>query len=128
MQCTESNRPERILLVDDELQIRDMLRNLIIRNGYEVITAANGQEALEKFKEHPEVIDLLVTDIIMPGMDGVTSFKEMQKISPTLKVIFMTGFVDNLPPYAHIILKPFSPLQLLQMIRLILDNKPSYQD
>lgn len=128
MQCTEKNRPGTILLVDDEPQIRDVFRHLLIRNGYEVITAANGQEALEKYKQDPGVIDLLVTDIIMPGMDGVTSFKEMQKITPALKVIFMTGFGDNLPPYAHVIIKPFPPLQLLQMIRLILDNKPLYQD
>lgn len=119
MECTET-----ILLADDEQQIRDLLSHLLISNGYKVVTAVNGQEALQKFTENVGIFDLLVTDIVMPFMDGVRSAEEMKKINPTLKVIFMTGFVENLPPYLHIIYKPFSAPQLLEMVRRILGNKP----
>ncbi|UPU37829.1 response regulator [Geomonas paludis] len=112
-----------ILLADDEPQIRDMLRALLSRQGYQVITAINGQDALEKFAESASEIDLVVTDIVMPEMDGVASYKEMKKINPALKVIYMSGFAENLPPDVHILLKPFPPVQLLHMIRTVLNNK-----
>ncbi|WP_224981955.1 response regulator [Geomonas agri] len=121
MSCSKTG--ETILLAEDEPQIRDLIRHLLVSNGYKVTTAANGQEALDKFKQNPEGVDLVVTDIVMPGMDGVSSVKEMKRIDPALKVIYMSGFPDSLPPHVHIILKPFAPPQLLEMIRKLLDNK-----
>ncbi|GFO63645.1 response regulator [Geomonas paludis] len=118
-----AEKTETILVADDEPQIREIVHTLLTRQGYTVVTAANGQEALEKFIVDPAAFDLLVTDIVMPGMDGISSYKEMTKINPALKVIYMSGFADNLPPYVHIILKPFNPVQLLHMIRTVLDNK-----
>ncbi|UPU37832.1 response regulator [Geomonas paludis] len=118
-----AEKVETILLADDEQLVRDTLHTILTCQGYNVITAADGQEALEKFTENPTAFDLLLTDIVMPGMNGVESYKEMKKINPSIKVIFMSGFVDNVPPYVHILLKPFPPIQLLHMIRTVLDNK-----
>ncbi|MBJ6751236.1 response regulator [Geomonas anaerohicana] len=117
-----AEKVETILLADDEQLVRDTLHTILTSQGYKVITAADGQEALETFTENPTVFDLFLTDIVMPGMSGVETYKEMKKITP-IKVIFMTGMVENLPPYVHILLKPFPPVQLLHMIRTVLDNK-----
>jgi CheY-like chemotaxis protein len=113
-----------ILLVDDEPQLRAMLHDLLIGCGYKVIQAIDGQDALEKFMQDPQVITLVVTDIVMPRMDGISSFKEMSKINPSVKVLYMSGYIPErpLPEGVHILIKPFSPLDLLEAIRKILGD------
>lgn len=122
MTCTEKR--ETILLADDEPEIREVLRDLLISNGYEVITASNGQIALEKFIENTDAIELLVTDIVMPERDGISSYQEMKRFKPGIKVIYMTGFYEKIPPSVDALRKPFHPLQLLQLVRSVLGNEP----
>ena len=77
-----------VLLVDDEERFRATTEKLLARRGFETILAENGEEALEKLKEDPDVV---VLDVKMPGMDGHQVLKEIKRRSPALPVIMLTG-------------------------------------
>jgi CheY-like chemotaxis protein len=78
-----------ILIIEDDDQIRDVLRIMLEREGYEIIEARNGLEGLKKFREN--AVDLIITDIIMFGKDGVTTIMEVRKDSPAVKIIAISG-------------------------------------
>jgi CheY-like chemotaxis protein len=82
-----------ILIVDDEAQLRRVVRLMLAMSGYEVIEAATGKEALKSIKE--KEIDLVITDIFMPDMDGLELIKEIKKISSELKVLVVSGNGQN---------------------------------
>ncbi|WP_224984490.1 response regulator [Geomonas agri] len=123
MESTE--KVGKILLAEDEPQLRAMLHDLLISRGYEVIQAIDGHDALEKFKQDPQGISLVVTDIVMPRMDGISSFKEMTKIDPSVKVLYMSGYVPErpLPEGVNILIKPFSPLDILNAVNSLLADQ-----
>lgn len=124
MNRLESRCHETILLVDDEPHLRGMLYTLLTSKKYNVIQAVNGLDALEKFKHNPHGVDLVLTDIVMPRMDGVTSAQEMRSINPAVKILFMSGYLADRPqPESNLMIKPFHPVQLLQTIRTILDDQ-----
>jgi len=79
----------KIMLVDDEERFLDTTKKLLARKGYDVLTAASGQEALEKLKSH--TIHVVILDVKMPGMDGVTVLKEIKRNHPLVEVIMLTG-------------------------------------
>jgi len=79
----------RILVVDDDTQIRHMLREILEREGYEVAVAENGREALALFDRHPT--DLIITDLIMPEQDGVETIMEFTQKYPAVKIIAISG-------------------------------------
>jgi DNA-binding response OmpR family regulator len=79
----------RILLIDDEPQIRAMLHQVLARAGYDVTEAASGAEAVRLFHEAPA--DLVITDLIMPGKDGIETILELRRESPAVKVIAISG-------------------------------------
>lgn len=118
---------ETILLVDDEPMIIEVVSKILSRLGYDVLTAASGQDALEKYKSNGDRIDLLIIDMIMPQMSGGELFDRLKKINPTVSVILSSGYsVDG---EAQKILergcngflqKPFSRSQLSEKIRTIL--------
>ena len=87
-----SARPERILLVDDEEDIRDVLTIALEDMGHDVVTAENGMEALKKFKT--QEFSLVLTDIKMPGMDGIELLKKIKQVSPDTEIIMITGHGD----------------------------------
>jgi len=79
----------KILVIDDEQGIRDLLETLLRRKGYDVVLAANGQKGLEVFRrERPDVV---VLDLNMPGMDGLTVLQEIRNLNPSQPVIILTG-------------------------------------
>ena len=83
---------ETVLLVEDETALREVTRRIFARNGYQVITAANGPEALGIAASHPGEIHLLVTDVVMPHMLGKEVAEKMRLIKPEIKVVFMSGY------------------------------------
>jgi two-component system cell cycle sensor histidine kinase/response regulator CckA len=83
-----------ILLVDDDPNDRELMRVLLTRE-YEVIEAADGNEALSHFEKHQDRIHLLLTDVHMPGMDGVELAKKILTINPSIKILFASGFRHN---------------------------------
>jgi DNA-binding NtrC family response regulator len=85
----------RILIIDDESQIRSMLRLMLERVGYEVIEAADGMEGIRQYRDNPA--DLIITDLIMPNKDGIGMIIELKKEFPHVKIIAMSGGGVNRP-------------------------------
>ena len=88
-QAEKSSKLKKILVVDDEEVVRDMLRNLFMRNGYEVSLAANGEEALEYLKS--ERLQLIILDLNMPGMSGIEVLSEIRLSFKEIPVVILTG-------------------------------------
>ena len=86
---------ERILIIDDESQIRSMLRLMLERDGYEVVEAPDGIEGIRAYRQKPA--DLIITDLIMPNKDGIGMIIELQKEFPDVKIIAMSGGGLNKP-------------------------------
>ena len=119
---------ETILLVDDEKLLRELGSQILQGSGYRIVTAANGEEALSIYSGAREEIDLILMDIVMPGMGGVKCLGEILSVSPEAKVILASGYhgeVDHregeLSGAAAYISKPFRKADLLRTIRRVLD-------
>jgi two-component system cell cycle sensor histidine kinase/response regulator CckA len=84
-----------ILVVDDEPIIRDLMSAALGRAGYQIMVASNGQEALNLFQEHAAEIQLLISDVIMPSMDGISLANSCRQQNPQLPVLFMSGFINS---------------------------------
>lgn len=120
---------ETILLVEDEDSLREMMSGLLRQNGYNLLEAPDGQAALALAEKYPGKIDLLLTDVIMPHMDGKQLADALSARLPHLKVIFVSGYTDDiiaqrgiLSPGTAFVQKPFSSTALLQKIRTVLQN------
>jgi two-component system, cell cycle sensor histidine kinase and response regulator CckA len=85
----------RVLLVEDEDGVRSFAMRALQRQGYEVLEAISGVDALEVMEREGGRVDIVVSDVIMPEMDGPTMFKEMRKTHPDLKIIFVSGYPDD---------------------------------
>ena len=79
----------RILLVDDDRQIRDMLKLTLERSGHEVVEAENGFQAVEKYD--PQAIDLVITDIVMPEKEGIETIMDLRNLNPVVRIIAISG-------------------------------------
>lgn len=119
---------ETILLVEDENAVRNIVRIVLTRFGYKVLEAANGNEALEIVSSNESPIHMLLTDVVMPGMHGPEVAKAVVSKIPAIRVIFMSGYVDDArtreglaDPTASFIQKPFSSDDLAHKVRAILD-------
>lgn len=115
---------ETILLVDDEPMVRDIAVGTLRRQGYRVLEAGNGAEALHMQSEWPGEIDLLVTDVVMPLMGGKELAQRLQELHPTLMVMYISGYTQNivlqqgvLNPGVILLTKPFTAASLLQKVR-----------
>ena len=121
---------ESILLVDDEETVRTMLASALQARGYKVFEAEDALTAMALVNEGNQTIDLLVTDVLMPGMNGPAMAEKMRAQNPALKVIFISGFTDDSLDSDSttgapdlLLQKPFSPEALLAQVRRTLDNK-----
>jgi two-component system cell cycle sensor histidine kinase/response regulator CckA len=120
---------ETVLLVEDDTGVRDLARQVLQRQGYTLLEAKNGEEALELSAQYSGPIHLLLTDVIMPGMNGKTLADQLAQSHPDLKTLFMSGYTDNtiahhgvLDPGATFLQKPFSSLTLTHQVRAVLDD------
>ena len=127
MICTRGN--ETILLVDDEISILSMVAETLEPLGYTVLKASSGEEALAQYSSGETHIDLLLTDVIMKGMNGKRFADTLLQSSPGMKVIFMSGYSQNLITSKGLledgllfIQKPVRPTTLVNMIREVLDK------
>ena len=123
----DGNWDERILVVDDQESIRTTVKAILNHFGYKVFVADSGESALGILRTRDD-IDLLLTDVIMPRMNGIDLHFELTRVSPKTKTLFMSGFTvrninerDSRMINAQFIHKPFTPDQLEQKIRQILD-------
>ena len=122
---------ETVLLVDDEQEIRALVRDGLQRCGYTVFEAATGAEALQICRAGIAEIDLVLTDVIMPQMSGPKLIQEMRRVRPGLKALFMSGYAEECfswaddsaqPAAANCISKPFALTELTRRIRTELDG------
>jgi PAS domain S-box-containing protein len=119
---------ETILLVEDDAGVRDLARLLLQERGYSVLEAKNGQEALRLAAGHSGPIHLLLADVVMPGMNGMSIAESLIKAHPGLKILFMSGYTngaiayqDRFKPDAAFLQKPFSNMALARKVRQVLD-------
>jgi two-component system, cell cycle sensor histidine kinase and response regulator CckA len=121
----DAERRVTVLVVEDEPAIRRLVARILGRRGYEVLAAPDGETGLRRFSER-EDIDLVLTDIVMPGLDGVGMAQELRARRPGLPVLFMSGYPgDNRPGLDEddldlLIDKPFTPDQLLERVEQVL--------
>jgi len=116
-----------ILLVEDEDAVRDFAVRALTMRGYKVLDASGGEEALEIVRDHDGGIDLLISDVVMPGMEGPALLKAVREIKPELRVIFISGYAEEAfrnspdkPEDFHFLPKPFSLKQLTSKVKEVL--------
>lgn len=121
---------ETVLLVEDETPVRDLVARILLQHGYKVISAQNAGEALLISEESGASIDLLVTDVLMPHVTGITLAQRLMVAIPAMKVLLITGYAEELAALKSderklglpVLQKPFEPSELLQTVRKILDS------
>lgn len=117
------NNGRIVLLVDDDTAIRDYARRVLEGQGHTVLQAQDGPEALQVANKHVGPIDLLLTDVLMPGMNGKALADRLIGGRLELKVLFMSGYADGvLNPGAAFLSKPFGPATLAGKVREVLDG------
>ncbi len=121
---------ESVLVVEDEEAVRKLARRILESAGYRVFTAASGVEALAFAESHQGPIDLVLTDVVMPGMSGRQVASRLLAIRPAIKVLYMSGYTDNaivhhgvLDDGTNFIGKPFTAADLTRKVREVLDGK-----
>jgi PAS domain S-box-containing protein len=130
--CADSRGRETILLVEDEDSVRRITSAVLRRQGYHVIEASTPVAACELFDEHRE-IDLLLTEVVMPGMNGPALAQRLTRQRPALRVLFISGYAETtIPaggdtPNISILSKPFEPSVLTDCVRQLLDGGPFVQ-
>jgi len=119
---------ETILVVEDEPHLREIVRIFLEEFGYRVLEATDVNEALQLAKTRAHPIDLTLTDVIMPGMSGRQLAEEILSLRPGMKVVYMTGYTDDmvvqhkvLEPEVTLLQKPFDKIQLARKVRQVLD-------
>ena len=115
-----------ILVVDDEPSILQVCRKLLERSGFRVVTTTSGAEALDFFSLNPAEVSLIITDIMMPGMDGVTLLAKLRRIRPAICSIAISGLFEmgdrekigelKAAGFGSVLSKPFSCTELLTVI------------
>ena len=127
---------ERILIIDDEPQIRSMLRLMLERDGYEVVEAPDGIEGIRVYRQNPA--DLIITDLIMPNKDGIGMIIDLKKEFPDVKIIAMSGGGLNKPEgylkgakklgAARTLTKPIDREEMLRAVKNILKSSSARVD
>ncbi|MCX7913038.1 MAG: response regulator [Thermodesulfovibrionales bacterium] len=128
---TELRGKETVLIAEDEDLVRGSYSEILEKFGYKVISAKDGEEALEMFIKNKDEIDLVISDIIMPKKNGKELVKEIQRIKPNIKVIFMSGYSQDLiddkslmEDNTYFISKPLPPINLLKLIKELFYKPP----
>jgi PAS domain S-box-containing protein len=124
---SELEGSETILLVEDDTQVRDLAFEILMEHGYTVLKAQNGKEALKVSALHEGSINLLLTDVVMPEMNGKDLFFNLRKAYPKMKVIYMSGYTENIISHHGVldeglqfIQKPFTVYNLAAKVRDVL--------
>jgi CheY-like chemotaxis protein len=119
---------ETIMLVEDNEGVRDLVRLLLEERGYEVLVPSGAAEAERLCSERPGDVDLLLTDVVMPDVNGRDLAERLARVSPSMRILFMSGYSDEavyrhgvISPNAAFLEKPFTDRTLAQKVREVLD-------
>jgi two-component system cell cycle sensor histidine kinase/response regulator CckA len=120
---------ETVLLAEDSAEVRGLIKAVLERAGYRVINASDGEEAVQKFMENRDAVQLLLFDVTMPRKDGKEAYKEIKALNPLIRAILMSGYAAEifdekglLEMGADFASKPVRPAELLRKIREVLDR------
>jgi len=123
---------ETILIVEDDAALLRLSTRILRSAGYQVLMAAEGAEALRVLEDHDGPVDLLLTDVVMPGMGGRELAGRLADIRPEIKVLYTSGYTDDtilrhgvLERTAHFISKPYKQTELTHKVRAVLDGPPN---
>jgi PAS domain S-box-containing protein len=133
--AARGSEPQRgngtVLLVEDEAGVRGFVQSVLAKNGYDVVVAADGNEALDAFSLRHNSVDILLTDVIMPRMSGTELAGRLRSARPAIKVLYMSGYTEEgiardgeLDPSVAFLRKPFTPRELLEKIRSMTGQSP----
>jgi two-component system cell cycle sensor histidine kinase/response regulator CckA len=121
-----------ILVLDDEADVRKMVAAMLTSNGYKVLTAENGDNAIKAFKKSKQPIDLLLLDVVSPGLSGPMVADRIAELQPGLRVLFMSGYGSTNVVQRYVVekgyallTKPFTELQLAKKVREVLERQPA---
>jgi hypothetical protein len=127
-QVTGHRAGETILLVEDEELVLDVASRILTQHGYQVLVARGGTEAIDLINRHPETIDLLLTDVVMPGSTGKEVAERVSLLRPEIRVLYMSGYPESVVASQGIVdqgirlmSKPFQAVDLLDHVRAVLD-------
>jgi CheY-like chemotaxis protein len=122
---------ETVLFVDDEDEVVKVSKSLLEVMGYRVLTARNGQEAISIYREYQKVIDIVLLDMIMPGMNGGGVYEKLKEINPDVRIILLSGYSKDREATANLarqcdgfIQKPFKINELSRSIRKAMECRP----
>jgi CheY-like chemotaxis protein len=127
VQADMASGSETILLVEDDASVRDLAREVLEMNGYTVIEAGDGVEALAIYGQKAPEIDMMVTDLVMPRLGGRELAREVARDQPELPVLYLSGYTDSAALHqggldgSYFLQKPFTPAALAHKIREVLD-------
>ncbi|MGC4055975.1 MAG: response regulator [Paludibaculum sp.] len=123
---------ETVLVVEDDGNVRGIAVDILKHYGYRVLEAANGSEALDLKARFEGTIDLIISDLMMPGMSGLELVQHLHRTCPELKVMYVSGYAGEsirkeelLTGGAHFVAKPYTPETLLRMVRAALSRDGS---
>jgi PAS domain S-box-containing protein len=126
---SELKGSETVLLVEDDEQVRHLTRTILQRHGYTVLTAGRGKDALAILESHDGPVHLLLTDVVMPEMNGKELYQRVTACHPTARVLYMSGYSDNVIAHhgvidqgIHLLQKPFSNQTLATKVREVLES------
>ena len=120
-----------ILVLEDEPEVRKLVATMLSSNGYKVLTAANGESAIKTFKRSKQRVDLVLLDVVSPGLSGPMVAERLTELQPGLRVLYMSGYDSTnvvqryVVDKGHALLtKPFNERQLVKNVREVLSAKP----
>ena len=129
MGTSDSKRVHTVLLADDDRSVRTFATRVLRRAGYRVLVAESGDAALAEIEREGSAIDLLVTDVVMPGLDGAELAARARELHPSLRVLFMSGYPADLttgerlvPMGAALLQKPFASEGILTRVAAMLED------
>jgi two-component system cell cycle sensor histidine kinase/response regulator CckA len=124
----------KVLVVEDQPEVRELAVSALRRAGHEVSEATDGDEALARFRERANGVALLLTDVVMPGMNGKELAHQLRELNPNLLVLFMSGYTHEIldqqelvGPGSAFLAKPFTPSALVRHVDLLLLSRPRHR-
>jgi len=122
-----SKGDETILIVDDEHMVLNMLNFYLVDLGYNIMTAKDGEEAVNLYKQHIDTIKAVIMDVVMPNKDGIEAYEDLKKINPDANIFLMSGNPNSRSlfdksPDIQFIPKPFNPYDIANKIRTSIDG------